>query len=126
MPAFVMNNVCASKLVRKCFIQQKQVPPMHIYLANIWKLVLPPAVSISFFFRRFLFNVINYTIHDSWVQTIHCFTIQTGVMFKVLELGEKSIQDYKIIFYSPYKMSWQSVSVEGVPKLNTNHCIIEF
>ena len=59
MPAFVMKNVCASKLVRKCFIQQKQVPPMHIYLANNWKLVLPPAVSISFFFRRFLFKVIT-------------------------------------------------------------------
>lgn len=27
----------------------------------------------------------DYNIHDSWVQTIHCFTIQTGVMFKVLE-----------------------------------------
>lgn len=53
MPAFLMNNVCASKLVRKCFIQQKQVPPMHIYLANNWKLVLPPAVSISFFFEGF-------------------------------------------------------------------------
>lgn len=50
MPAFLMNNACASKLVRKCFIQQKQVPPMHIYLANNWKLVLPPAVFISFFF----------------------------------------------------------------------------
>ena len=41
-------------------------------------------------------------------------------------LGEKNIQDYKIIFYSPYRMSWQSVSVAGVPKLNTNHCIIDF
>lgn len=84
MPAFLMNNVCASKLVRKCFIQQKQVPPMHIYLANNWKLVLPPAVSISFFFLKVFIQCDN-NIHDSWVQTIHCFTIQTGVMFKVLE-----------------------------------------
>ena len=97
--------------------------------AYLFSLQLEVGITASSFYIILFSKVFiqsDYNIHDSWVQTIHCFTIQTGVMFKVLELGEKSIQDYKIIFYSPYKMSWQSVSVAGVPKLNINHCIIEF
>ena len=84
MPAFLMNNVCTSKLVRKCFIQQKQVPPMHIYiLLTTGSWYYRQQSLYHSFFKVFI--QCDYNIHDSWVQTIHCFTIQTGVMFKVLE-----------------------------------------